>query len=58
LLNDNACRRCPRRIIDMAQQGTVDQKELANSAVRFLEATIDLSANALKALRKWLSRRG
>ena len=31
-----------RRIIDMAQQGTVDQKELANSAVRFLEANYRL----------------
>jgi hypothetical protein len=30
------------RIIDMAQQGTVDQKELANSAVRFLAANYRL----------------
>ena len=31
-----------RRIIDMAQQGTVDQKELANRAVRFLAANYRL----------------
>ena len=46
-----------RRIIDMAQQGIRDQKELANGALRFLAANFDLSANAGKILREWLSRR-
>ena len=31
-----------RRIIDMAQRGTADQKELADSAVRFLAANYRL----------------
>ena len=30
--------RAARRIVDMAQRGTRDQKELANGAVRFLAA--------------------
>jgi hypothetical protein len=46
-----------RRIIDMAQRGIRDQKELAMARFVFLLRTIDLSANAGKVLREWLSRR-
>jgi hypothetical protein len=34
--------RAARRIVDMAQRGTRDQKELANGAVRFLAANYRL----------------
>ena len=46
-----------RRIIDMAQPGIRDQKELTDGAVRFLLRTIDMSATAGKVLREQLSRR-
>ena len=45
-----------RRIIDMAQRGTRDQKELANGAVRFLAANYRLEHKAGKFLQR-LSRR-
>src|SRR5262245_24878640 len=46
-----------RRIIDMAQRGIRDQKELPMARFVFLLRTIDSSANASKVLREWLSRR-
>jgi hypothetical protein len=46
-----------RRIIDMAQRGTKDKKELVEGAVRFLLRTIDLKRKVGKFLRKRLSRR-
>jgi hypothetical protein len=46
-----------RRIIDMAQRGIRDQKSLPMARFVFLLRTIDLSANAGKILRGWLSRR-
>ena len=46
-----------RRIIDMAQRGIRDQKELANGALRFLAANYRLERKRRQDLRGWLSRR-
>jgi hypothetical protein len=46
-----------RRIIDMAQRGMRDQKELADGAVRFLAVNYRYERKSRQGLRERLSRR-